>query len=180
MTSKNLDFLNWSPHKGQHQKSLFTLENRPRIYSGMLMYALLKRQALVEEIHNTASEAQIIVNTVCEIRTWASSSSVFVSVRQFTVCLSEDDSSSISQIRISVSNFIMFLPFLGNRLLLQSTVPRSASVFIPVLQYGSQKTASLCAVVSDGGISLTNLNGDTRFNLKRFSDCVRDWVVYDL
>lgn len=64
MTSKNLDFLNWSPHKGQHQKSLFTLENRPRIYSGMLMYALLKRQALVEEIHNTASEAQIIVNTV--------------------------------------------------------------------------------------------------------------------
>lgn len=30
----------------------------------MLMYTLLKRLALVEEIHNTASEAQIIVNTV--------------------------------------------------------------------------------------------------------------------
>lgn len=59
----------------------------------MLMCIFLKRLALVEEICNTSSEAQVIATVFVKLgHDRASRSRVFVSVRQLSVCLSEDDS----------------------------------------------------------------------------------------
>lgn len=141
----------------------------------MLMYISLKRLALVEEIYTTSSEAEVIVATVFVKlgHEWASRSCVFVSVRQLTVCLLEDDSFKISHIRISVPNSIIFFAFLGQKVASAAHYTVCSCIHsCPIWKTGNTK--ALCW----SNIFLIKLYGDNRLNSNWFSDCVLGWVVY--
>lgn len=148
-----------------------------RIYNRMLMYISLKRLALVEEIYNASSEVQVMVATLFVKlgHEWASSSCVFVSVRQLTVYLLEDDSFKISHIRTSVPHFIILFASPGLKVASALYHVCSCIWSCPTI-WKTGNTEALCW----GNIFLIKLHGDTTFNSNWFSDTVLDWVVYYL
>lgn len=149
----------------------------PRVYSRMLMCISLKRWALIEEIYNTSSEAQVIVATVFvkSGHELASSRCLFVSVSQLTVCLSEDDS-KISQIRISVPNLSYFCLSWAKGCFCSPLYHVCSCIYSCPSIWKAGNIKALCW----SNVFLINLHGDTRFNSNWFSDCVHDWVVYYL
>lgn len=128
----------------------------PRIYSGMRTYTSQERLALVEDIYNRSINH--CMYCVCEIA-WASSSYVFVSVRQFTVCLSEMTllGSPRSEFQSQISSCFC-LPWAKDCF----CSPLYHVMQLYSLHFCSMKTRkqSLC----HGLTSLTNLHDDTSFN----------------